>query len=167
VFAVGMSLSGLWMLRFDMARKALKKKGLHQYSAVILLVGFIWLILTGFLFWFANRLPFGYDASLHGFFLGFVFSMIFAHAPIILPGVLKFNFKSYHPSLYVWFGLMQISLLVRISTNFWVWQELRLWVGLINGIAIVGFFIHIIIISLVCIIFVKKQIEDDPMAFVK
>ena len=28
-----------------------------------------------------------YDAMLHSIFLGFVFSMIFAHAPIILPTI--------------------------------------------------------------------------------
>jgi hypothetical protein len=61
--------------------------------------------------------PLGYDIVVHTFFLGFVFSVIFAHGPIILPGVLGLAIKPYHPVLYIpLIGLLS-SLALRIAAN--------------------------------------------------
>jgi hypothetical protein len=58
--------------------------------------------------------PFAYDIIVHTFFLGFVFSMIFAHGPIILPGVLGLAVRPYHPLLYAPLVLLVSSVLLRI-----------------------------------------------------
>ena len=42
----------------------------------------------------------GYDAVIHAVFLGFTMSMIMAHAPVILPAVLRRPLP-YHPVLIV------------------------------------------------------------------
>jgi metal-sulfur cluster biosynthetic enzyme len=50
-----------------------------------------------------------YDATLHAFFLGFVFAMIFAHAPIIFPAVLGAR-MAYRPLFYAHVVLLQLTL---------------------------------------------------------
>ena len=61
-------------------------------------------------------------AALHAIFVGFVFSMVFGHAPVILPAVLRVRFP-YHPALYVPLALLHASLAVRIflSTTAGAW----------------------------------------------
>ena len=53
------------------------------------------------------------DMALHAVFVGFVFSMVFGHAPVILPAVLRVRFP-YHPALYVPLALLHVSLAVRV-----------------------------------------------------
>ncbi|HEV8105930.1 MAG TPA: hypothetical protein VGP97_00305, partial [Burkholderiales bacterium] len=47
-------------------------------------------------------------------FVGFVFSMVFGHAPIILPAVLRTRFP-YHPVLFVPLALLHASLALRVA----------------------------------------------------
>jgi hypothetical protein len=65
--------------------------------AVCLIAGYVWLAVGGIL-WLLFAQLFGagprYDAMLHSIFLGFVFSMIFAHAPIILPTITGLSLPS-------------------------------------------------------------------------
>ena len=57
-----------------------------------------------------------YDAALHAVFVGFVFSMVFGHAPVILPAVLRVRFP-YHPVLYVPLVVLHASLAVRVLVS--------------------------------------------------
>ncbi|MCC6865633.1 MAG: hypothetical protein IT280_05675 [Ignavibacteria bacterium] len=147
--ASAISLIGcaIWLLKFDMAKHSLKKPGQSFYSGLMLTTGYIWLIISGILF--AAGILFGlfYDASLHAFFLGFVFMMIFAHAPVILPAVLKFKLSPFGKSLYVWYAILNISLIMRILAVFPAATPYKDWAGMINGIAILGFFVNIIAIA--------------------
>ena len=111
-----------------------------------MLVGYGWLIICGLFMAYGAYGGLLYDAALHSFFLGFVFSMIFAHAPIILPGVLRLTINPFNKSLYIWFVLLQLSLLLRISDVFSGITSLKLSAGIINGIAILGFFVNMAII---------------------
>jgi hypothetical protein len=88
-----------------------------------------------------NRFTFIYDAALHSFFIGFVFSMIFSHAPIIFPALIKLPLKIYRPVLYVWFALLQFSLLLRVIADIIENVSLRKASGMVNGITILLFFI--------------------------
>jgi hypothetical protein len=58
----------------------------------------------------------GYDAVVHAVFLGFTLSMIMAHAPVILPAVLRRPLP-YHPAMLAPAVVLHLSLV------------LRLWVG--------------------------------------
>ena len=129
-----------------MARHSLGIKGQHRYSALLLITGYVWLLVTGLVFIFGNYLTFGYDAALHSFFVGFVFSMIFSHAPIILPAVLKLPIKLFRPFLYLWFLLLQLSLLLRVGADIGGHQALRKIGGLMNGVAILLFFVSVLAI---------------------
>jgi len=146
VFSLALSATAFWLLKYDMAFKSIKIKGQHRYSGSLLITGYIWLLITSILLVVEKNISFGYDAVLHSFFIGFVFSMIFSHAPIILPAVAKISIKIYRPVLYVWFIVLQLSLILRIIADITEQTSLRKWAGLINGITILLFFVTIIFI---------------------
>jgi hypothetical protein len=76
---------------------------------------------------------------LHAVFLGFTFSMIFVHAPIILPAVLRRPLP-YHPVLYVPLFLLHFSLVVRLGVGDLLGQAaVWRWSGVANVVALVIF----------------------------
>jgi len=90
----GMLALALWLARYDVARFTVRRKGLPRFVALCLFGGYAWLGIGGLLWMFASRLENAggaplllYDAVIHSVALGFVFSMIFAHAPIVFPAV--------------------------------------------------------------------------------
>jgi hypothetical protein len=140
VGGIGLILLGIWLLRFDIARHTIKKSGLTRYIAACLLPGYVWLIIGGSLWliagWPASNLII--DALLHTLFLGFVFSMIFGHAPIILPAVLPIEVK-FRSVFYLPLVLLQTSLALRIVADLLLNPALRQWAGLFNVLAILLF----------------------------
>lgn len=148
-YFAGVVLVGVaaWLLRFDLISVTLRKKGLTQYVAVALLCGYIALLLSGVFFIFFDNNLFGYDIVVHTFFIGFVFSMIFAHGPIILPGVLGIIAKPFHRVLYFWLVILHISLLVRLAGDVLLFSEMRLYSGLLSAVAIVGYFATMAILT--------------------
>lgn len=121
--AYGVALLALatWLGLFDIARITLGTRGLSRYMAVALLAGYAWLGIGG-LAWIltAAGLP-ARDAAMHALGLGFVFSMVMAHAPVILPAVagVKLHFDSL---FYLPLGLLHGSLLLRLAAG---WAEPR------------------------------------------
>lgn len=89
LFGVELLLVATWQLRFDLARRTVRQSGLPRFTAMGVLLGACWLLVTGTLFALVDVPPAGpvADAALHALFVGFVLSMVFAHAPIILPAV--------------------------------------------------------------------------------
>lgn len=112
---VSLILISVWLMRFDVIRITIKKKELTRFTGVALLSGYVALFLDGFFLIVFPDTPFAYDAVLHTFFIGFVFCMIFAHGPIIFPGVLGSSVKPYHPFLYLPLILLVISIVMRVS----------------------------------------------------
>jgi hypothetical protein len=95
------------------------------------------------------EVPYAYDAIVHTFFLGFVFSMIFAHGPIILPGVLGISGKPYHPFLYVPLFTMAFSVLMRITADAGILPEpFRMVSGWLSASAILLYFLTLITITI-------------------
>jgi len=120
-----------------------RQTGLTRFIAVCLLSGYVWLGVGGLLTWrFAGVLagPY-YDAMLHTVFVGFVFAMIFGHAPIIIPAILGRTTSPYHPALYVPLLLLQASLLLRVVGDLLGWWPGRQWGGLLNALAVLLFLI--------------------------
>jgi hypothetical protein len=145
---VGLSMVALavWLFRYDIARRTVRKSGLPRYTAICLLLGYFWLVVAGILILgFGQQVAgFQYDAYLHAIFLGFVFSMLFAHAPIIFPALLG-SPVVYSSFFYVFLVILQVSLLGRILGDLSGLWGLRLWAGLFNGIAPVLFIITMMI----------------------
>lgn len=108
-----MALAG-WLLAFDIARRTIRADGLSRYMAVCLLTGYAWLAVGG-LAWAATALGFpGRDAALHALGLGFIFSMIMGHAPVILPAIVRVKIL-FGPWFYLPLALLHGSLLWRLA----------------------------------------------------
>lgn len=137
---VGMLALALWLLRYDIARRTVRQHGLTRYIAVCMLAGYVWLGISGLLALLNGPLPAGprYDAQVHTLFLGFVFGMIFGHAPIILPAVLKLPLQ-FEPVFYLPLVFLEISLALRVAGDLLPWFTLRQWGGLLNVIAVLAF----------------------------
>lgn len=143
VLAIAIASTAIWLLRYDMAKHSIKVKGQHRYSGWLLMAGYLWLLINSVLLIFQSKFAFGYDAVLHSFFIGFIFSMIFSHAVIILPAVTKLPVKLYRPFLYVWFVLLQLSLIIRVVADLLEDIVCRKIGGIANGLSILLFFISI------------------------
>ncbi len=130
----------LWLLRYDVARQTVRRGALPRFIAVALLAGYVWLGVAGALWARSGAVAFGpdHDALLHALFLGFVISMVFAHAPVILPGVLRVAIP-FRRVFYVHLALLHVTLAIRIAGDLAVSSEAERWGGLLNAVAIVLF----------------------------
>lgn len=132
-----------WLVRHDIARRTIHNRGLTRFMALCLLSGYAWLALAALIGLFGGGLFAGhvYDATLHAVFLGFVFSMIFGHAPVILPAVTRLAVP-YHSAFYIHWGVLQLSLLLRVVALPAGWIEGHRFAAALNGIAIVLFMLN-------------------------
>ncbi|HAJ34399.1 MAG TPA: hypothetical protein DCL15_01720 [Chloroflexi bacterium] len=146
-YAAGMAISGLaflvvalWLLRYDIARRRIKAGGQARFTALALISGYVWLAVGALLLVRFAGVTAGpqYDAALHSIFLGFVFAMIFAHAPIVFPAVLHIPLV-FSNRFYIPLVLLHISLLLRVGGDLLGWWDARLWGGLLNVIVILAF----------------------------
>lgn len=141
ITGAGLIALALWLARYDVARRTIHGHGVTRYMAAALLSGYAWLAVAGVLWAGLGQMADGraYDAELHAIFLGFVMSMIFAHAPVIVPSVLgrPLPFRNF---LYVPLVLLHVSLIVRLAGGDWAgstgaWQ----WGGSLNEVAVLLF----------------------------
>jgi hypothetical protein len=109
LLGLALVLLAAWLFAFDVARATVRQPGLARYVAVCLLAGYFWLAVGGVLIASSRY----YDAALHAVFVGFVVSMVFGHAPVIVPALLRTRFP-YHPALYAPLVLLHGSLAVRL-----------------------------------------------------
>jgi hypothetical protein len=130
----------LWLWRYDIARRTVRKAGLTRFIAVALLAGYSWLGIGGLL-----ALAFGsvtgglqYDAIVHAILVGFVIGMVFAHAPIIFPAILRAGL-AYSPALYLPVILLQLSLALRLLGDLLAVATLRQVGGLLNALTLLLF----------------------------
>jgi hypothetical protein len=141
VIGAGLLASTLWLARNDVARRTARLRGVTQFMAITLLGGYVWLGIAGMMaIVFAAAAP-GvlYDATLHAVFVGFVLSMVFAHAPVIFPAVLGVPL-TYHPRFYAHVGVLHLSLALRIVGDLVdVLGRWRVWGGLLNALALLLF----------------------------
>jgi hypothetical protein len=144
VLGIGLLALTCWLARYDVARRTVRQSGVTRFMAVCLLGGYAWLGVGGAVAMLADvgarGLP--YDAMLHAVFLGFVISMVFAHAPVIFPAVLGVPLE-YRPAFYLHVGVLHASLILRVvgdlidSLGRW-----RVWGGLLNAAALLLFVVN-------------------------
>lgn len=113
----GVALAGLalWLAAFDIARRTVRTPGLTRYMALCLLGGYAWLAAGG-VAWALTALgqPTARDAALHAIGLGFVFSMVMGHAPVILPAVARIKI-AFGWAFYLPLAALHGSLLLRLA----------------------------------------------------
>ena len=117
LLGIAVVLMGGWLLSTDTARRTARRGGVATYAGVALLAAYTWLLVAGSMFILGGLGPGGwdYDATIHAFFLGFVFGAIFAHAPIIFPAIthieVRFTALFYLPLL-----VLHTSLALRVAS---------------------------------------------------
>lgn len=136
----GMALLALWLLRYDIAWRRVKAGGQARFISFSLLSGYVWLAVGGLLTLWLGGVTAGpyYDAMLHTVLLGFVFAMIFAHAPIIFPAVLQLP-VAYAPWFYSHLVVLHLGLSLRVVGDLALWMTGRQWGGLVNAVALLLF----------------------------
>jgi hypothetical protein len=114
--------------------------GLTRFIAICLLSGYFWLAAGGAVIAAAGLAPGSpaYDAALHALLLGFVFSMVFGHAPIIFPAVLRVAVP-YHPVFYAPLVLLHASLALRVGGAMANAFDAMRWGALGSALALLGF----------------------------
>lgn len=141
VCGVAMVALAAWLGQFDLARRTVRLTGVTRFMAVGLLCGYVWLAVGGALWATGGYRPANgvFDAQLHAVFLGFVISMVMAHAPVIAPAVLRRPLP-YSAAFYGPLALLHAGLIVRIvggdaanSTASW---QLG---GVLNEVALLAF----------------------------
>jgi hypothetical protein len=141
ISGLGAVLMAIWLFRYDITRVTIRRQGLTRYIAACLLAGYGWLAIGGVIGMWKGALYAGpeYAALLHAYLLGFVFSMIFGHAPIILPAVTGLRLD-YHPIFYGHFLLLHVTLLYRMVSNLAMDFPAQQWAGMLNVVAVLLFF---------------------------
>jgi len=140
---LGLSLLALvgWLMVHDVARRTIRATGLTRFMAGCLLAGYVWLAVAGAIWVLAGEVTEGpaYDAVIHALFLGFTMSMIMAHAPVILPAVLRCRLP-YHPVMIAPPVLLHVSLLLRLGVgDARGLDPARQVGGALNVVALLGF----------------------------
>lgn len=145
LFALGLGGIGGWLLLFDIARRTVRLNGLTRFTAVCMLAGYGWLLLSALLF---LGLALGWggvgrDGALHAIFLGFVFSMVIGHALIIFPAVTRLKIP-YSQLFYLPLLLLQLSLLLRVAGGLGGHAGLLIHGGHLNALTLALFIITLL-----------------------
>lgn len=146
VFALGLLALAAWLLRHDIARKTVQQRGLTRFIAVCLLAGYAWLLVGALVLLSVGELAPGsasYDAVVHALGMGFVFSMVFGHAPIIFPAVLRVKMP-YHPLFYAPLALLHGALAIRLVGDALGNFDLLRWGAMLGAVALVAFIVNTI-----------------------
>jgi hypothetical protein len=114
LLGVTLAALALWLLRQDVARRTVRQAGLPRFIALCLLSGYAWLLVGGGLLAWQPETAFLMDAGLHAIFVGFVLAMVFGHAPIIFPAVVRVALP-YHRGFYLPLLVLHLSLLLRVG----------------------------------------------------
>lgn len=136
-FGLALFALALWLFAFDIARRTVRAEGLSRYMAVCLLGGYVWLAVGG-LAWAATSLGWpARDTALHALGLGFIFSMIMGHAPVILPAIARVKLL-FGAVFYLPLALLHASLLLRLAGGAFdfAWRSQG---ALLNAVAIAFF----------------------------
>ena len=137
-------LLALWLLAFDLARLQWRQSGWAGHTARCLMVGYGWLLAASAA-GLSGQGGVG-GVAWHLMWLGFVFAMVFAHVPIMLPVLLGLR-----PLHSAWallpLGLMALSLLLRTFAVLTHRSDWLVWAGAGHGLALVSF---ALIVALLC-----------------
>jgi hypothetical protein len=137
LFGAGLLLLSAWLFAHDIAGRTIRSEGLGRYMAVCLLLGYGWLAVSG-VGWIglAAGRPWR-DMALHALGLGFIVSMMMAHAPVILPALTRVRIR-FGAFFYAPVALLHASLAIRIGLG--LDDPLQRGIGaLLNAVALLLF----------------------------
>lgn len=99
----------------DIAWRTVRAAGLTRFMAACMLAGYAWALVSA-LVWIVGGPAldgYRYDIVIHALTIGFVMSMILAHAPVIVPALARRPLP-YHPVMWAVWALLHVGLLVRV-----------------------------------------------------
>lgn len=131
---------GVWQLNFDLGRHTVRSAGLPRFSAIGVFAGASWLVIAGVAMVLRGIPAAGpdYDAALHGVFVGYVLSMVFAHAPVILPAVARVRIP-FNRAYYLPLAVLHAGLALRIAGDLLSAFAVRQIGAVLNVFALVAF----------------------------
>jgi hypothetical protein len=146
---LGLLACTAWLVRYDIARRTVRQQGQTRFSAACMLAGYGWLGITGafMLMMPPDSAAFSYDAAVHGITIGFVLSMVFGHALIILPAVTGLRVR-YHAGLYGPLALLHGAVGLRLMADAFEWVDARAASGPLTILAMVGFVATVVFASM-------------------
>lgn len=151
---ISLAIISLWFMRKDIARRTINMKGLAKFSAISVLSAYLWLFLGSFFIF-----SFGmWGEGIHNITLGFVFSMIFAHAPSIFPAMMKIKFQ-FSPILYIPLFLLNISVIIRNIS--YLAPQIKKSALVLNFFAIIAFFVLFLTLTIKA----SKKSKISPQSF--
>ena len=154
---VGVSniMLGFWFLMRDIARRVINiSTGITKFSATAVLLAHISLLISGILILFGKWRVWG--GAIHLISLGFVFSMVFGHAPLIFPQIAKVK-PVFSRAFYIPLAMLHMSVLVRVVSEIILLHGIKLISLYLNTASILLFFLVMIGIRL------KRKIEERKM----
>jgi nitrite reductase (NO-forming) len=80
-----------------------------------MLAGYVWAMVPALVWMVQGPVfsGFGYDAVVHALTIGFVMSMVVAHAPVIVPAVARRPLP-YHPVMWAVWAMLHVGLAIRL-----------------------------------------------------
>lgn len=99
----------------DVALRTIRSENLPKFIAAAMLSAYCWALLAAGIWIVVGPALSGaaYDVVVHALTIGFGLSMVMAHAPIIVPAIVRRSVP-YSPVLWVVWGLLQLGLAVRV-----------------------------------------------------
>lgn len=138
VWALGLVALAIGLPQRDVARRTWLLPGLPGYCGRAILTAYVWLGAAGVLV-LAARGPLVYDAVIHSLLLGFVITMVMAHAPLLVKPVLGVAGWEFRPWLYGPLLFHQCALVGRVGSDLAGWPAGRACAGLANALALISF----------------------------
>lgn len=135
---VGLVLVSAWLLVNDVARRTVRNAGATRFIALAMLAGYGWMAVSGALFLAGSGFAYQYDLALHALFLGFVLSMVFGHALMVVPAVTGWKLR-YTPSLNIALTLLHLSVAMRVVGGLLEAEPLRIMSGFVTIAALLSF----------------------------
>lgn len=126
-----------WLGPRDVAIRTVRARGLPRFAAAAMLAGYTWLGVAGAAWVAVGATPSAraYDLVVHCVFLGFAMSMVMAHAPVILPAVLRRPLP-WHPVFWLPLAVLHAMLLLRVAGDITGVQGLTILGGTGTAVAL-------------------------------
>jgi len=144
----GLLATTVWLIRHDVAMRTIRGIGQARFAAACMISGYVWLGVAGLVLLVLPPATsvFAYDAAAHAITIGFVLSMVFGHAPIILPAVTGWRVR-YGAAAYGPLALLHASVLLRVVADLGEIVALRTLSGLLTILALLAYAATLAIVS--------------------
>ena len=124
----------------DMTLCRLRHRGKARFLIVNLAAGYAWLTAGGLIQLMSapGTNAFTYDMTIHAVVIGFALSMVFGHALLVFPSILRIEL-AFSRKLYVPLILLHAALVLRITGGLMEWNEARMLSGPMTALALAAF----------------------------